>query len=97
MAKGSFAKTQITQKILDTFEGAFIGPDGKELRIPFVEDGIQVEIKVALTCAKENIGGGAANSQPVVAKNDAQGSVPVSAPTQEELDNVKSIMEKLNL
>ena len=96
MAKGSIAKQSIIQKILDTFEGAFIGPDGKELRIPFVEDGVQVEIKVALTCAKENIGGGAAIAQPVAVDDNSQTAV-VAEPTAEELDNVKKIMEKLNL
>ena len=94
-AKGSIAKSEIAEVILKTFEGSFV--NDKEIRIPWQENGETVEIKIAMTCAKENIGGGVTSSQPVVAKNDAQGSAPVSAPTQEELDNVKSIMEKLNL
>ena len=93
--KGSIAKSEITQKILSTFDGAFI--NDKEIRIPWNEDGTDVEIKITMTCAKENIGGGVAVSQTAVAKNETQGSVPVSAPTQKELDDVRDIMSKLNL
>ena len=56
MVKGSIAKAEITKKILETFEGAFV-VDSKELRIPWKEDGVEVQIKIAMTCAKENIAG----------------------------------------
>ena len=39
MPKGTVAKTIISKKILDTFEGAFPYNDGKEIRIPIEEDG----------------------------------------------------------
>ena len=52
-AKGQKLKAQITQKILDTFEGSFI--NDKEIRICGEEDGYPVQIKVTLTAAKENI------------------------------------------
>lgn len=56
--KGQESKKVITQQILETFEGAFIS--GKEIRIPFTEDGVPVQIKVSLTAAKdlvENLNG----------------------------------------
>ena len=53
MAKGTQAKTEITNKILEVFDGAFI--NDKEIRIPWEENGETVQIKVALTCAKVNI------------------------------------------
>ena len=52
-ARGQKIKAQITQKILDTFEGSFI--NDKEIRICGEEDGYPVQIKVTLTAAKENI------------------------------------------
>ena len=62
MAKGSEAKSAITQKILDTFEGSFAYD--KEIRIPFVEGGEEVQIKVTLTCAKTNVARGAEDAVP---------------------------------
>ena len=53
MAKGQYSKQIIIEKILEEFDGAFDCGDGKELRIPMTEDGAEVQIKVALTCAKE--------------------------------------------
>ena len=52
-ARGQKIKAQITQKILDTFEGSFI--NDKEIRICGEEDGYPIQIKVTLTAAKENI------------------------------------------
>lgn len=56
-AKGSIAKSDIFKKILDTFDGSFMNGE-KELRIPWVENGEKLEIKVALTAAKDILGGG---------------------------------------
>ena len=53
MAKGALAKENIINKILETFEGAF--KYDKEIRIPMMENGEEVQIKVALTCAKTNV------------------------------------------
>ena len=96
MAKGSIAKEAITQKILDTFEGAFTY-GSKEIRIPYDEDGNKVEIKVSLTCAKENVGGDSAfavtENQPT---QTAQASVP-AAPTEQEKANIADLMSRLGL
>ena len=54
-ARGSQAKAVVTQKILETFEGSFLYNNGKELRIPIVENGEIIQIKVALTAAKVNV------------------------------------------
>lgn len=53
MIKGTISKEILTQKILENFEGSFIY--NKELRIPFTENGEEVQIKVSLTCAKVNV------------------------------------------
>ena len=93
MAKGSVAKADITKKILETFEGSFLYNGDKEIRIPFNENGEYLEIKVALTCAKEAVGGGnVASETPQV-----QESATLTPPTQEELDNVANLIAQLNL
>lgn len=59
MAKGAEAKQIVTKKILETFPAAFLYNDGKEIRVPIMEQGVEVQIKIALTCAKENVTMGA--------------------------------------
>lgn len=93
MAKGSVAKADITKKILGTFEGSFLYNGDKEIRIPFEENGEYIEIKVALTCAKEAVGCGNATSM----TPQTQEPAPLTPPTQEELDNVANLIAQLNL
>lgn len=111
MAKGQVAKAEILKKIMETFDGAFLYNDGKEIRIPMTEDGIDVQIKVALTCAKENVEPGDDNKLPgtttVTTKAEDTvfhfdgGTTPEEIkpiePTAEEKANVKSLLEALGL
>lgn len=98
MAKGSIAKAEIFKKMLSTFEGSFM-PDDKTLRIPYVENGETIEIKVALTAAKDILGSAApavldfSNPAPKEKKID----VAASAPTKEEKENVAKLVKALNL
>lgn len=89
MARGSLAKEQLTKKLLETFEGSFIVD--KTLRVPMVENGETVEIKIALTCAKDVIG-----SAGTLATGSDQATVSASL-TEEEKTEVKSLIEELNL
>lgn len=93
MAKGQIAKTEITNKILEVFDGAFV--NDKEIRIPWNEGSEVVQIKVALTCAKVNIenAGGASIVQQTT-------SVPAPEDrkiTETEKQEVNSLIEKLGL
>ena len=96
MAKGSYAKAEIMKKLLATFEGSFLYDDGKELRIPFIEDGETIQIKVALTCAKVNV-------EPETTKTLVPESTVPNIPkgtfdmTNDEKKDVIDIIEKLNL
>lgn len=81
MARGSIAKEEITKKILETFEGSFLNE--KEIRIPIVENGETIQIKVALTAAKVNVECG----------NPVQGSTEVTPPASRE-DNIITEAEK---
>ena len=93
MARGSVAKEQITKKILETFDGAFI-VDGKEIRIPVTEGGDLVQIKVTLTAAKVNIDA----ATPSQATSTASNATPAAAQiTADEKAAVVSLVEKLGL
>ena len=96
MARGAISKQVVIDKILETFQGSFVY--GKELRIPMVEDGEQVEIKVTLACAKTNVGDGAVAGD-FESGNAVQASVTEAPakPTQAEIDNISKLMDRLGL
>ena len=93
MAKGQIAKDTITKCILKVFEGSFV--NDKEIRIPFMENGELVQIKVALTCAKVNVDAGASSETAetgAAAFTDANREI-----TPEEVAAVRELIEKLKL
>lgn len=98
MAKGSDEKLIVTNGILKAFEGAFLYNDGKEIRIPVGD----VQIKVALTCAKENVSPDG-ETKTVLDGGDGSFPAPVgqvaapkyAEPTQEEKDKVNNLLNKL--
>lgn len=96
MARGASSKQAVIDKILETFQDSFVY--GKELRIPMVEDGEQVEIKVTLACAKTNVG-----DEAVAGDFESGNAVQVSVteapakPTQAEIDNISKLMDRLGL
>ncbi len=90
--KGQIAKEEIKKKILEVFEGSF--PYDKEIRIPVVENGETVEIKVALTCAKVNVG---ADAGQAIAEATPAANTENKEITAQEISEVKDIIDKLNL
>lgn len=97
MAKGSILKQEITNKILETFPGSFLYNNGKEIRICGNENGELLQIKVALTCAKENVEVDSDNNVSAIAAKNVINDDVIVEPTQEEKDNVRRLMEALNL
>jgi len=93
MARGSEAKKDITSKILETFEGSFLYNGDKEIRIPFNENGEYLEIKVALTCAKESVGCG----NGTIATPQTQTPAELTPPTTEEIETITNLLTSLNL
>ena len=94
MAKGSSSKEAIISKIQEIYPNAFF-VDGKELRIPMIEDGAEVQIKVALTCAKENIEHGENAETSIKAETPA-----AAAPTEvtaAEKETIEAMMARLNI
>lgn len=94
MAKGAESKVKLIEKLKEIYPDAF--EYGKEFRIPFEEDGQRVEIKVALTCAKSNVGGEGASEVSGVESNTPVDVAP-AAPTEEEKANIAALMNRLGL
>ena len=108
MAKGAEEKQIILKRILETFNGAFVYNNGKEIRIPIND----VQIKVALTCAKDNVDPGDENRLPGEIKtagmpaedpntplpwNEVPEEKPEVKASAEEIELVNKLMKDLNL
>lgn len=97
-ARGAVAKEQITNQILSQFEGAF--KYDKEIRIPVMENGETIQIKVTLTAAKTNVERGGDTAMP---GDTVSAVVPTSTPsalaepTTEEKERVSNLLSKLGL
>lgn len=102
MAKGSILKEEIIQKILETFPGSF--KNDKEIRIVGMENGEELQIKVALTCAKVNVSPGTDVALPGAAPVQTVSKVlpkeekeVLVEPTAEEKQNVSDFLKVLGL
>lgn len=104
MARGADEKVKVTNDILATFPGSFLYNGGKEIRIPVGD----VQIKVALTCAKENVTPedevrvpGSSFPEPVVKSSDEENvplpwnDVPEEKPAIKATDEEKALVQKL--
>lgn len=101
MARGAVSKTKATEMILKAFPGSFTYD--KEIRIPFQEDGEEIQLKCVLTCAKINVEPNSDIAIPgevstdINFGNDKPIEQKIIEPTQEEKDNVKKLMETFGL
>ena len=102
MARGADSKLKVQKQILEAFPGAFLYNDAKEIRIPMPEGGEIVQIKVALTCAKENVEMGADKAMPgdfpapKMTAPTPVNTVPVQ-PSTEEKQKVADLLKSLGL
>lgn len=94
-ARGTEAKATITQKILETFEGSFCYD--KEIRVPIMENGELVQIKITLTAAKVNVSNGADTAVPNAASNPATPTSQVATITEQEKKETAELLASLNL
>jgi hypothetical protein len=107
-AKGTAAKAEVTQKILETFDGAFVYD--KEIRVPMIEDGVEVQIKVTLTCAKTNVEKDGDTAIPGAVTSNSGGTGCINfedsnpetiaertKPTEEEKNNVEAMLKALGM
>lgn len=105
-ARGTEAKKSLTTSVLNAFQGAFLCDDGKTIRVPMVENGETVEIKITLTAAKDVLGGSVSTPAPQQATVQTGFGAPLNAqpvegvpfvpdnaePTQEEKEMVARLL-----
>ena len=92
MVKGSVAKDEITKKILETFQGSF--SYDKEIRIPWVENGEELQIKCTLTCAKVAVCADNVAAVPQKTDNTIGQNLEI---TQTEKEEVVDLINRLGL
>ena len=94
-ARGAWSKEQVWNKILETFPGSFVNE--KEIRIPMIENGDRIEIKVTLTAAKTNVGGDAENEATQGTEATVSAPTEILPPSEEEKAQVNNLLAKLGL
>lgn len=106
MAKGQKVKQEIINKILNTFEGAFLYNNDKEVRINGTEDGELVQIKLTFTASKTIVEpdgeevvpvGNISNSNNAFDLSELTVKDTITVPTEEEKENVKNLLKSLGL
>ena len=95
MARGTESKEIITRKILETFENSF--KYDKEIRIPIVENGELIQIKVTLTAAKVNVENGGDTAVPVAGNASTVNSSDNLMITEQEKEDTMQLLLSLNL
>jgi hypothetical protein len=95
MARGTESKEIITRKILETFENSF--KYDKEIRIPIVENGELIQIKVTLTAAKVNVENGGDTAVPVAGNASTVNSSDNLMITEQEKEDTMKLLQSLNL
>lgn len=99
MAKGALSKQEATQKILELFPGSFVYD--KEIRIPFTEEGEEIQLKCALTCAKVNVAVGGENAIPgedvPVVTSEKVSPVEKTVVRDEEKENLRRMMAAIGI
>ena len=106
MARGADSKLIFTQWLISNYDGAFVASDGKTIRIPMVENGEQLELKVTLTAAKDIEGGSIAMTTQAEPDGDwcfedgpteKTNTFEPAQVTQEEQDRINALMNKLGI
>lgn len=95
--RGAVAKQEVIDKILEVFPNAFV--HDKTVRIPTMEDGQEIQIKLTLTAAKDLVAPNADKAIPAAVLAPKQPVSTVSAaaiqPTPEEKANVERFLKSI--
>lgn len=106
MARGSIAKTNITEKLKNFFGTDFIGEVDRKLYIWADDGGERVQIAIAMTCPKTNVdfgetGGFIEPGSTVGVVGSYAGkrieTQPIVEMTPEEQENIATLIAKLGL
>lgn len=104
-ARGSIAKTNVTNKIAIAFGNDFVGEDNKKLYVWADDGGQKVQIAISLTCPKNPLQVEDTSYEAQFGWDFSDDAAPVNAAppkstteiTPEELEKVSDMMAKLGL
>ena len=100
-AKGTEAKAYAVKKIAEAFGENYVGEMDKKIYINCPEGGGMVQIAITMTCPKTTIGtptrAGGMDFEAMVDNGITSFKKPTVEITDEEISNVKRLMEELNL
>ena len=98
MARGAESKEKLFSRLQEIYPNAFWEDENKILRIPFIENGENIELKVSLTAAKNNLANDNGFIETPEAANNFKDMIEkdLTEPTQEEKDNVAALLKALN-
>ena len=102
MARGANAKVEVENKIREAFGSDFAGVVDKKIYVWADDGGERVQIAIAMTCPKVFIGESAEAGPAIAATGsgiDFEAQIPqkVTEVTQEELNRIEAMMNKLGL
>lgn len=105
MARGAEAKEKIARKLAEVFGEDWIGEYEKKYYVWSNEGGERIQVAISMTCPKAPIEvanqadtsgdwdwGDSAKAQPIAVNNVAPAEI-----TDDELNNIKTLLEKLGL
>ena len=84
--RGSEAKELVTKTILSIFNNSFL--DGKDIRIPVMWDGEEIQIKVSLTASKTNVEHDSNGVVKAAIPAEAKDVVPIGPLTEEQKEKI---------
>lgn len=90
MPRGSQAKQEILEKLKEVFPNSFM-EDAKILRIPWIENGEQLEVKIQMTAAKNILG----STQAGTSTTQAAINIEIAEPTKIEKAEVEAMIKLL--
>ena len=100
-ARGTEAKAYAIKKIAEAFGENYVGEVDKKIYVNCPEAGGLVQIAITMTCPKTTVGtptrAGGMDFEAMVSNGVTSFEKPTVEITAEEIDNVKRLMEELNL
>lgn len=92
--RGAESKAKVTKKILYMFDDSFVF--NKEIRIPMVENGEELQIKVTLTAAKNSVPNPNKTAETAATNQGEEQPQPqLEQPSPQELANLEKLLSEL--
>ena len=103
-ARGSIAKSEVVKKIIDAFGDSYIGEFSGKQYVWANDGGQKVQIAIALTCPKTNVGDATSDRTSNVLDFENMSAADVGSATRQRVEitedekaHIRKLMAELNL